>query len=314
MSTFVTNDLHGSKTLTEKVINTIKAIEAGDTLIINGDGAGARGPIMNKLVKIFYEVRRGETDYECLISALSDIIGERPDVPTSWVYDSVHAGVFRAVMSKHYKSFRQCVENEILQTLEETIQPLAQAAKDSGINIIYSPGNGEIVPSDFSVKDITIEETLPPEERFYQKLQKEGYFERFGIQYVPYAHSHNGVVIIGTNLLDVKTAKALELLSSQGLLDENDSPKAIVCHYPPGISPLGKIFGFWSPNKVDRARTKALDKIVQELRLDNNVPVFFGHIHLGPDDPGMMAYPPILGFQFSNRYGFWIKPGEIIKI
>ncbi|MBR3329296.1 hypothetical protein IKG29_02070 [Candidatus Saccharibacteria bacterium] len=315
MSIYVTNDLHGNKELNKVVINSIiNTMVASDTLIINGDGAGARGPLMNKLVKIFYEVRRGETDKECLIEALTEIIKERPDIPDSWIYDSVHAGVFRAVIANHYDLFQQCTEKEVFQVLEETLLPLSQAAREKGIDVIYSSGNGEIVLSDFFVEDITKEKILPPEKRFYQKLVKEGYFSRLGIQYVPYAFNLlNKVAIIGTNLLDIDFAQAMELLSRQGLLNGDGKLKAIVVHYPPAISPLGKIFGFWSPNKIDRARINALDKIIQTLQ-PNNTPIYFGHIHLSPNDPGMAIYPPLLGFHLGNRYSFWVKPGEVIKI
>ena len=58
---YVVNDMHGNKRLVDGVVSQMQGLHPDDTLIINGDGAGARGPIMNNLVKIFYEVRRKET-------------------------------------------------------------------------------------------------------------------------------------------------------------------------------------------------------------------------------------------------------------
>ena len=81
MATYIVNDLHGNYDLIQQTVDAIMNMAKGDMLIINGDGAGARGPRMNRIVKIFYEVRRGETDISELLSALSGIIGEIPDIP-----------------------------------------------------------------------------------------------------------------------------------------------------------------------------------------------------------------------------------------
>lgn len=313
MSMYVVNDLHGNSALIEKTINAIGRMAGGDVLIVNGDGAGARGPRMNKIVKIFYEVRRGETDYEELISALAEIIGKKPDIPKSWVFDSVHAGLFRAVMAKHFEAFKECVEAEILEVLEETLRPLAEAAKEKGIKIFYVPGNGEIVPGDFSTEDISVEQTLPPEERFYQKIAKEGYFSGFGVEYVPYARNlFNGVALLSSNLLDLDSKEALGILKDNGLLDSE--LRTVVVHYPPAISPTGRVFNFWTPNKVDVSRIDALNKILDELQLQNAA-IFFGHVHLPATDPRMDYYPPIIGFGYEKDYtGLWVKPGEVIEV
>ena len=314
----VVNDLHGNKGLVQRTVDTIKTMTRHDTLIVNGDGAGARGPVMNNLVRIFYEVRRGETDYSCLMSALTDIIGEEPEFPKSWFFDSVHAGMFRAIMSKHFDAFRSCVESELLDTIEETIRPLADAANAVGLKIYYVPGNGEVVPSDFATDDITTEVALPPEQRFYQKLHREGYFESLGITYVPYVHAielpQGRVLLLGVNLLDLPTEEALGHISECCPLD-GEKPARVLVHYPPAISPIGKTFSFWTPNKTDVARSDNLKAILEALQLEKAT-VFFGHVHLPVTDQRMDLYPPTIEF-FNDREDYsaiWVKPGVVTEI
>ncbi len=323
MAIYITNDLHGSSYLVQNVVDAIGNMSESDTLIINGDGSGARGPIMNNLVKVFYEVRRGETEYEELIGIIAGIIDEDPDFPRSWVFDSVHAGVFRAVLAKRYKKFKKCVEKELFDVIEETLCPLASAANAAGVKILYVPGNGEIVPSDFATDDITVEKTLPPEERFYQETARRGYFEQMGIKYVPYVDTithfsdkalPSRLVVMSANLLDLPTDEALALMSDCDLLI-GEGPSKVIVHYPPAIGWVGKRFDFWNPNKVDIARINALQKLLGALQLENAT-VFFGHVHLSIGDSRMDAYPPTIGFGYERQDydGLWIKPGEVIKI
>ncbi len=103
--TFVTNDLHGAENLITKVQSGLSRLSAGDVVIINGDGAGSRGPVMNKIVRIFYEVRRGETEMSALLDELRWVIGEQPEIPQEWVYESVHAGIFRKLVANRYNAF-----------------------------------------------------------------------------------------------------------------------------------------------------------------------------------------------------------------
>ena len=325
MSVYVVNDLHGNARLVDRIVCAICKMAAGDILIINGDGAGSRGPRMNKIVKIFYEVRRGEADLECLISALAEIIGERPSASEigPWVSQAVHAGVFRAVLARRYEAFAKCVEEEILTALDETLVPLSEAASSKGVRVFYSPGNCEIVPADFSVDDITTEKTLPPEERFYQRLAKQGYFDKYGIEYVPYACKIPGFGIISSNLLDLPWAECEAKLRECGLLGTKMSSRTpLIVHYPPDTEPLERYFGFWKPNDVDKARVRALQRILGAMKFER-ASIFFGHIHLAPDDPRMGSFPPTWGYKIVDYYGgdsmvdyygIWIKPGSVIRV
>ena len=129
---YTTNDLHGVDTLISSVVAEISKMHEGDTLIINGDGAGARGPIMNNVVKLYYEVRRGETEASALLLAISKIIGEEPNIPQDWIYCSAHAGIFRKLLSDKYPKFAQCMRKELNAVIEETLSQISEAAAKRG--------------------------------------------------------------------------------------------------------------------------------------------------------------------------------------
>lgn len=311
---YVVNDLHGAPALIGKTVEAIGNLEPGETLVINGDGAGARGPIMNKVVKIFYEVRRGETDARALQDTVGEIIGKTPEIPQEWVYETVHAGLFRKLMAERYERFASCMQKELKEVIDETLQPLAEAADKRNVRIVYLPGNGEIVPDDFSTDDITTECAVHPKDRFYYKLAREGYFEqRFGVRYVPYtAALSSGNALISTNLLDLDDKSIHYQLESHGLLDMAYSK--VIVHYPPAIAPIGGAFNFWTPNKSDVRRIEVLNKVLSQIKLTNDVVICFGHIHLGANDSRMNPYPDIMGFRVNDRRCAWVKPGTVIKI
>ena len=309
---FVVNDLHGAPKLIDQTVKAIEAMTTGDTLIINGDGAGARGPIMNNVVKIFYEVRRGETDLSVLLDAIEDIIGEKPEIPQEWIYDSVHAGVFRKLVANRYRAFELCMREEMKNVLEETLQPLTEAAEKRGVLLVYLPGNGEIVPDDLDVSDITTEKTVDPDERFYQRLHCDGYFKERGVEYIGYASlSPSGRLVLSTHLLDLPEGRIDDFLKSFygcGLIT------SVFVHYPPAVAPIGKAFEFWTPNKSDIQRTESLRKIIRKLKLPLNAKIFFGHIHLGANDPRMDRYPASMTFRTTEGYEcVWVKPGCVMN-
>ena len=312
---YVVNDIHGAKKLLEHTLQSMSKMNAGDVLVINGDGAGARGPIMNQIVKIFYEVRRGETAMSALYDEIENVIHERPEIPKEWIYDSVHAGVFRKLMALRYPLFDACMKKEAKEVLEETLLPLSKVAKEKdSIQIVYLPGNGEIVPDDFVVYDITVEKTVTPDKRFYQQLDDDGYFLEFGVHYVKYVRVlPNGVLLLSTHLLDLPEESIDLLLKGQGAFDKKFSK--VLVHYPPAIAPVGGAFDFWTPNKTDISRTEAVGKIMAKLQLTDDAMVYFGHIHLGANDARMDRYPSSMTFLTSGFSGcVWVKPGTVMKL
>lgn len=310
---YIVNDLHGSKTLIDGLVKEINRFTPDDTLIINGDGAGARGPRMNNLVKIFYEVRRGETDEAELFSAVQEIIGEKPEIEKAWIYDTVHAGLFRKLLADRYEKFADCLRQELLDVLDETLRPISEAAKAHQVRVLYLPGNGEITPDDFSTADISTEIATDPENRFYQKIASGGYFKNFGIEYVPYATElENGAILLSTNLLDLDETAALKILEKKGLLRAKFSK--VIVHYPPAISPIGGAFSFWTPNKMDIKRSDALHNLLGHLDLTGNAQIYFGHIHLGSNDARMAPYPSTMGFRVKEYQCTWVKPGTVLRI
>lgn len=310
---YVVNDLHGSKKLIEATVEKINQLNPSDVLIINGDGAGARGPRMNNLVKIFYEVRRGEIAEEKLMDAIEEIIGEKPEIDRSWIYETVHAGLFRKLLADRYRKFGVCLRQELLEVLGETLKPISEAAKAHQVRVLYLPGNGEITTEDFSTEDITTEVSVAPEHRFYQKIARQGYFERYGIEYMPYVNKLSGTIAISTNLLDLPYEEAHAILeNTTGLLLGKSS--RIIVHYPPAISPVGGAFNFWTPNKMDLKRTAALSDTLKDLPLTDDAKIYFGHIHLGSNDPRMDLYPSTMGFEIAGYQCIWVKPGTVLKI
>ena len=310
---YIANDLHGVDALISNVVAEISKMNEGDILIINGDGAGARGPIMNNVVRLYYEVRRGEINKEALFDAVKDIIGEEPDIPQDWIYYSAHAGIFRKLLSDKYPKFAQCMREELNSVIEETLSQLSEAASKQGVKVIYSPGNGEIVPDDFIIDDIAVEKTVTPDERYYAKLARSGFFEKYDIEYVPYAKAlSNDSLVIGANLLDLSYADAIAKLVELGIALPVTN---VIVHYPPTIAPIGRSFSFWSPNRSDIERIGALEKILQAvLDDDKNANIFFGHIHLGAKDERMNSLPSSMGFSLPNYRATWVKPGSVIII
>ena len=309
---FIVNDLHGDKTLTNETIKAISRMRQNDILIIKGDGAGARGPVMNNLIKVFYEVRRGETDEAMLFDAVGAIIGEKPEFPKEWVYDTVHGGLFRALLAERYKAFAECLEIELKNALKETLEPLSEAVSKRGVKLVYLPGNGEITPNDFSTEVYTKEIAVEPEKRFYQKLHREGFFEKYGIEYVPYVTEIGGRILISANALDLSIEEVSELLRQH--VSEDDAFKTVIAHYPPEIEPVRGAFGFWTPNQTDIKRSGTLSSIVGRIKLDQNAKFYFGHIHLGVNDDRMMSYPAAMGFEAVGHECIWVKPGTVIRI
>lgn len=311
---YVLNDLHGAENLIANAIDGISKMNSGDTLIINGDGAGSRGPVMNRVVKIFYEVRRGETEMSVLLDALSEIIGEVPEIPQEWIYETVHAGIFRKLVANRYKAFADKASEETMSVLDATLKPLSNLAKQKGVKLIYLPGNGEIVTEDFDVSDITTEKTVAPNMRFYQRIAREGYFKKLGVEYVPYATLlPDGTLLLSTHLLDLSFKQFLEMLPRLHI--DGSKVKRVVVHYPPAVAPIGGAFDFWTPNKSDLARIGALSVILLALDLSEDIEIYFGHIHLGAYDERMNRYPTIMTFQTTeHKRCNWVKPGAVLKL
>jgi len=320
---FVVNDMHGDADLVRDVVSDIEDnCRPGDIVIVNGDGAGARGPIMNEVVKLFYEVRRGETDKKELIDYISGIIIDLPDIPDEWIFDTVHAGMFRKLLADRYPRFKAILEEELATVLEETLSQLSRAVRQCDAKLVYLPGNGEITPLDLETDDITTEETINSEDRYYNRLAREGYFDKFDVEYVEYAKLlPGGVLLLSTNLLDLDKDDAKMWLGNMGVLSAPISN--VVVHYPPAIAPLGKCFTFWKPNKTDVKRTEMVEFILNQLgtrckkksaRQRGVSMLVFGHIHCGPHDPRMDPFPALMTFSISGVASVWQKPGSLLGL
>lgn len=326
---FLFNDLHGNSQMVKKVAGLIDDMRPGDIVIANGDIAGSRGPKMNKLARIYYNVRRAEETELALHEAVWELTGEQICIPHEWIYDAAHFGIFRALLAERNAKFRELISSEIVDAINETLAPLGAAAKECGATIYYISGNGELVPFDFDTSnDITVEKTISPEGYYYNKLAQAGHFDSVGIQFVPGAklmpHPDGYVLLLSTYLLDKdESSIKMELESVGAFGHEKVEIAKVIVHYPPMVAPLGNSFQFWNRGEVDVRRINALGEILGWLRLRHGAELYFGHIHLGAGDQRMNQYPPFMGWNktiYSEDNDpatikcIWVKPGEVIQI
>ena len=326
---FVFNDPHGNSQMVKKVAGLIDNMWPGDIVIANGDIAGSRGPKMNELARIYYNVRRAEKDESVLREAVWKLTGEQICIPREWIYDATHFGMFRALLAERNAKFRELIDSEITCAIDETLKPLGAAAKKRGVTIYYLPGNGELVPFDVDTSDIKVERTVDPEDFYYSKLARVGRFASDGIQFVPGVkllprHSGN-ILLLSTYLLNQDQKDIAMALRSVGAFGpERAEISKVVVHYPPMIAPLGKSFPFWKYGEVDERRIGALGGILGRLKLCYGAEIYFGHIHLDATDQKMDFYPQFLGWNKAidlepSRLSvtvkcIWVKPGEMIQI
>lgn len=327
--TFVFNDLHGNSQMAKKVVGLIDDMWPGDVVIANGDIAGSRGPKMNELARIYYNVRRAEETESALREAVWKLTGEQICIPHEWIYDATHFGMFRALLAERNTKFRELIDSEIACAINETLTPLGAAAKKRGVTIYYLPGNGELVPFDVDTSNIKVERTVDPENFYYNKLAREGRFASDGVRFVPgvklLPRCSGNILLLSTYLLD-KDQKdiAMALRSVEAFSRERVEISKVVVHYPPMIAPLGKSFPFWKSGEVDERRIGVLGNILGRLKLRDGAKIFFGHIHLGATDQKMDFYPQFMGWNKTIDLEFsplsvtaqciWVKPGEMIQI
>ena len=67
------------------------------------------------------------------------IIGEKPEIEKAWIYDTVHAGLFRKLLADRYEKFADCLRQELLDVLDETLRPISEVAKAHKVRVHYPP-------------------------------------------------------------------------------------------------------------------------------------------------------------------------------
>lgn len=305
---FVVSDLHGSPLLVSKTAEAIGKMQKGDTLIINGDGIGTRGPRVSRVVSLFYDIRRGLRTIPELEQAAAEIIGKPINIPADWVYKTPHSGVFLKLLSQ-YPEFDACARQEISGLLPSTLRPLHEAAKGK-VKLVYLPGNGEIAYADFVTDNIEQENTLPPEKRLFHSMWKLDLFRLYGVYYVPkYLLLRQEIALVSTNLLDIPREQAAQVIHRHDV----SRVKTIIVHYPPSYTALREDFDFWQPNRIDIKRIMALKILLREFP-QTGIKIIFGHVHLGSDDIRMEPYPPCLKYIYRQNTCVWTKPGEVLAI
>lgn len=304
---YVTNDIHGNPNSIQKTVAAINRMRHGDTLIINGDAFGMRGPIMSEIVSLFYNVRRGDSDTANLNQAISKIVGREIEIPKQWIFKTTDSGMFLELLNQ-YKEIEECATKEADGLLQATLQPLSEAAKDK-VKLICLPGNGEIAYLDYMLAREQKENRSTEQAYSFCAQWKKSLYEQYGIRYIENYILHDEIALISTNLLDLETPRAISMLQRHNI----SKVKTVIVHYPPCYSLIKQTFDFWTLNKPDIRRIIALKKILRAFP-QKGVRIIFGHVHLGLDDSRMNSYPNSIDFRYKQNICRWVKPGEILEI
>lgn len=298
------NDVHADPDLMKRILNL--KIDQGDILVANGDFFGGRGPITNKIVKVYYEVRRGEAPKYELQELISAVIDEPIYLEQVLIFNSVHSGTFLAELCRRNSKFRAIVEDETRQNLVE-LDRISKNIERQGGKLVYLPGNCEITISDFDITSgVHGEKTLPPKKRFFNRLAAEGAFSSHGTEYVNQLKVIEGnTLLIPIDFLDEWIEERIEIPDSE------DITQAIV-HYPPFnqnvVDCFHRLFGF-TVNAMDNVRMYAVSEILDHF--PNLKVVVFGHIHPGISKESTEKLPTSVVFQDEGRQLIWNCPGNV---
>ncbi len=300
----VFNDVHADPDLMKRIASL--KVNPGDILVANGDFLGSRGPITNEIVKIFYEVKRGETTKYELQRIFSTVLGKTVFIEESLITKAIHSGTFLAEMCRRHSKFKVIVEDEVRQNLVD-LDRISGKVRAQGGTLIYLPGNCEITISDFDVRNgVNGEKVLPPKERFFNQLAAENAFSSHGTEYV------NQPRLIGESTLLVPIDFIDEWVEGAKTLSQVESITSLIVHYPPYspnvISCFNKLFGY-EPNIMDNLRMYAVSEIIDEL--PNLELIVFGHIHPGISQEAIEKLPTSVIFREKGCRLVWNCPGNV---
>ncbi len=168
----IINDIHGNRELLKEILN--ERIAPGDIVVANGDIAGSRGPIAAEVVRLFYEVERGETAKAELDDFVSEVLDKKVALSDDIVYRAIHSGTFQKYLADKYPAFRQLIVDETKANLG-IIEEICAYTTPKGGEVEIVPGNGEMSALDFDVsKGVDKEVTVSPLERVYNQLALRG--------------------------------------------------------------------------------------------------------------------------------------------
>ena len=303
----VFNDIHADPKLINRIL--CSEITQGDLLVANGDFLGSSSPLINDIVKAFYGVKHGKITKDTLQKVLSKILHSPVFVEDELIFESIHSGTFLAKMYREYSGLARIIDDEVYYNFIE-LDRINEIVKEKGGELIYLPGNGEIMISDFDITDgVNYEKTLPPKERLYDYLVKKEIFEKFNIEYITRPRLvRNETLLIPIDYLDEKNEERETLLNLNNVHN-------LIVHYPPFslsiIDCFNGLFGY-SPNEMDVKRMKIVSDIVEELPNLNTV--VFGHIHPEISEESIEKLPKVIFFKEKDCYLVWNCPGHVYAL
>ena len=284
-------------------------ISQGDILIANGDFLGGRGPITNKIVKVFYEVKRGETSKYELQEIFSAVLKTPVFIEDDLVFRAIHSGTFLAEMCRRFDGFNTIVEDETRHNIAQ-LDKISKKIGAQGGRLVYLPGNGEITISDFDVTSgVDGEKTLPPSERLFNRLAEEKVFSAYGTEYV------NQPQVIQDNTLLIPIDFLDQWIDGKTAIPNAENIVNLIVHYPPFNPKITdcfyKLFGF-KTNEMDILRMNAVSGIIKCL--PNLDIVVFGHIHPGINKESIEKLPTSVIFKEFGHQLVWNAPGNVFAL
>lgn len=298
----VFNDIHADPDLTKRILSL--KVSEGDIIVANGDFVGSRGPIANQIVKVYYEVKRGEASKYELEKLFSALIGVPVFIEDDLIFHSVHSGTFLAEMCRRYDKFQAIIEDETLHNLAE-LDRVSKRIEEQGGRLVYLPGNCEISFCDYDITNgVNCEKTLPPKERLFNRLNKEGAFSN--TEYV------NEPKIIGENTLLIPLDFLDEWITKKTVIPYAEKATNLIVHYPPLNQYIAECFHMlfgYTLNAMDKLRMNAVSEIIDCL--PNLKIVVFGHIHPGITKESTEKLPMSVIFREKDCQLIWNSPGNV---
>ena len=308
---YVVNDIHGNLLVSKKVADFILDSFHGDSLIINGDFAGARGPVLSELAKYYYAANNKVCSCHDVREVLKKHFRTRIECPDELIFKTADSGVFMKVLADQYPEVMDLVVREELEQIENrAIQNILKALAKTWSKAILVCGNGEILITDHIV-DHTNYSTAPK----YQAKDYSLYSKKVNLDYVSGVKFFDqSTLMIGIDALEQPEQAIQQLCRSKNQVSR------IFCHYPPAMPEKVKNkFSFnFKVNRVSARRMANLAKIIQASNVKNRCSLFYGHYHPAISSPEHAASSDSISatMQIGSKSleTFWIKPGVIFSV
>lgn len=315
---YVCNDLHGNGRLLSEVTRFVdQYLQADDTLLINGDLAGARGPILDDVVSNYYKARMGQISCSKMREVLHRHFGDIDfDCSDSLILDTLDSGVFCKILADHSPKVMEVVKREQYQQEQLAHSAILNAVQAKGASALLLRGNGEVTILDHLVSHITAEDySVPPQYKPAEEPDLSG-------NKVPQINNLQGVghpdrliLLIGHETL--KDEQSIELARAA----VKDHPiYRIAVHYPPAITTeVQNGLGFdFQVNRLSQEKMDNLTKLLSQLNLSSDCQLFYGHYHpavgeisnLGLKD--FFTAPIPVGQR--QLLCTWVRPGAVCPI